>query len=1080
TDDSLPPPEELFSRIIKTHDVFEENDVVSLKPKAVPSLEQPQQIIVPVNASVVSLISRNPALEASASVLASTHGSIENVKIYKKQLQGVLERCMQVLVFVTDSLNHLESWDLSTVDEIENVFLRFDRKVKEWASFNKLRTFLYRSEIRNGIEKVQRDIDVVMMKLSIQVNMDITNQHTEAKASQERDTHEMRDLLLSILANLDIDNLDSGDSHPVDEIMGSIQTELLDPIMQPGEKTAFKEGLWSLYQETARLPPMIDLSGQITIASPDSVAVGAYDDTFVGHWLDKEKVSLSLPRALPQDSKTRELIEHEALVWRGLNHPNIVPVYGVTYLEEDLYLVSPWMDNGTSDTFITRRPDLDRLKILIEVASGLEYLHSKNLVHGDIRAANILISANGVAHLTNYGMSKIRQEHGQDISTPLDNIRWCAPELVRESSSSTQSDVWSYGMTCLQLLSGKVPYSEISQDIRVIRALDKGELPNRPRTDATVGGLSESVWLLLRRCWRIDPRSRPTISVVKAALQRIREELNVPKFPERIFRIRDIDRSIRSMSSGSLSAVSSALGFKPNDSSSIWTSVHGSSSLISFEAAGISPSASGEPQGDIRRNLNDDSNQGKFQSKREDGTGFPGTPSLKTTARSKDEAPENPVKEATTNLRAIIKLTKSGAVSAGTLEGLVERLTTSFNLPQDIEFGDTLLTTCIDFTTPEDFFGVLSRRFYESEWPDIRPETRVRMQFNILSVINQWVVHPYCQLDDQVLWQMRNFCESAMQLNELPTGTQLLASAPLGSDFPAHKPRLRAAQIKPYDLSIALALMEGDTYRLLRPPNYLAFLRKHPGHNPIEDVYNINNKIVLWVKRSILHYEETEKRAEVLKFFINAALECRDLRNFSSASAIFTALHSLEISRLQLTLSALPRVTREKLASLDITFDPSSSHRAYQLAIREGSSPQGQAPAIPWLAVHLKELQLVLQNNPITVEVDQEHLINFQRYVKFMDSAKELFLYQPPELELYRDDGRLEYLERQLRSLDALKNIDDELAARSLFLERRENVDQRARGAMLRALGFNTRPHNSMRSEESGGGAPSDYDYLNS
>jgi RasGEF domain len=90
--------------------------------------------------------------------------------------------------------------------------------------------------------------------------------------------------------------------------------------------------------------------------------------------------------------------------------------------------------------------------------------------------------------------------------------------------------------------------------------------------------------------------------------------------------------------------------------------------------------------------------------------------------------------------------------------------------------------------------------------------------------------------------------------------------------LPAHKPKLEAAQIKPYDLAISLTLMEGDKYRVLRPQDYLAFLRKHPGHNPIEDVYNTHNKIFLWVKCSILHYEKTEKRSDALKFFINAAL----------------------------------------------------------------------------------------------------------------------------------------------------------------------------------------------------------------
>jgi hypothetical protein len=89
--------------------------------------------------------------------------------------------------------------------------------------------------------------------------------------------------------------------------------------------------------------------------------------------------------------------------------------------------------------------------------------------------------------------------------------------------------------------------------------------------------------------------------------------------------------------------------------------------------------------------------------------------------------------------------------------------------------------------------------------------------------------------------------------------------------IPSPQPKLQASQIKPYDLAIALTLMEGDRYRVLGPPDYLAFLMKHPGHHLVEDVYSTNNKIILWVKCSILHYEKADKRAEVFKFFINAA-----------------------------------------------------------------------------------------------------------------------------------------------------------------------------------------------------------------
>ena len=135
--------------------------------------------------------------------------------------------------------------------------------------------------------------------------------------------------------------------------------------------------------------------------------------------------------------------------------------------------------------------------------------------------------------------------------------------------------------------------------------------------------------------------------------------------------------------------MSSAFGFRPDDTSSIGTSIHGSRIPISFDPAGIFPRASGRPQEDIvRRSLDDDAaNQDErpysllnLQSKREVGIKFLGTPSLRTTVSSgSNVALENPVREAITNSRAIVKLTESGAVSAGTLEGLVERLTSSFS-----------------------------------------------------------------------------------------------------------------------------------------------------------------------------------------------------------------------------------------------------------------------------------------------------------------------------------------------------------------------------------------------------------------
>jgi len=109
-----------------------------------------------------------------------------------------------------------------------------------------------------------------------------------------------------------------------------------------------------------------------------------------------------------------------------------------------------------------------------------------------------------------------------------------------------------------------------------------------------------------------------------------------------------------------------------------------------------------------------------------------------------------------------------------------------------------------------------------------------------------------------------------------------------------------------------------------------------------------------------------------------------------------------------------------------------------------------------YTAVHLKELHLVLQRYPITIQVDERPLINFQRYLKFMDRVNEVVHYRPPNLEQHRQLGYLDYLESQLRNLRISSTSEEGLIARSNFLETREKSQIRTRKVQLKALGFRT------------------------
>ncbi|KAG2340783.1 kinase-like protein, partial [Suillus weaverae] len=122
------------------------------------------------------------------------------------------------------------------------------------------------------------------------------------------------------------------------------------------------------------------------------------------------KVPDTLPTAIIKKKYWQE-VRREAYVWIQLLHDNILPLEGVTEGFGVLpAFVSPWMKNGTLHDYLKREVGLSwerKLSMVREVAAGLQYLHDKGIVHGDITETNILISNDGRLCLSDYGLSMI-------------------------------------------------------------------------------------------------------------------------------------------------------------------------------------------------------------------------------------------------------------------------------------------------------------------------------------------------------------------------------------------------------------------------------------------------------------------------------------------------------------------------------------------------------------------------------------------------------------------------------------------------------------------------------------------------
>ncbi|KAK0231907.1 kinase-like domain-containing protein [Armillaria nabsnona] len=184
-------------------------------------------------------------------------------------------------------------------------------------------------------------------------------------------------------------------------VMDVLQQELDDERHPDVYRTACMKCLRALCKSRNIIPFSLYLR-DVTREGGNPVAGGGFADIWKG-CLHDTQVCLKVLRVFcPEEQKARVLREfcQEALVWRQLRHPNILPFLGVN---EDLFaprycLISPWMVNGNIMSYLEAHPDHDRLMSLLQVAEGMKYLHNLNppVVHADIHGVHSVCSSSSL------------------------------------------------------------------------------------------------------------------------------------------------------------------------------------------------------------------------------------------------------------------------------------------------------------------------------------------------------------------------------------------------------------------------------------------------------------------------------------------------------------------------------------------------------------------------------------------------------------------------------------------------------------------------------------------------------------
>ncbi|CAG9789565.1 unnamed protein product [Diatraea saccharalis] len=229
-------------------------------------------------------------------------------------------------------------------------------------------------------------------------------------------------------------------------------------------------------------------------------------------------VQVVADRELERPDKKLMLQELDLLI-KSSEHENVISLLGICETNTTLFVVLQDIRQTLKDMLIqSRHRDLQNnkfclitenklLQICVDIARGMEYLHTKKIIHKRLCCRNITMGDDGLAKVSGFGLSHMRPLHENP-----DYTRWTSHEMLRQNRFNPKADVWSFGCLMWEAMTlGATPYSHSgNKDVaaRVIR----GMRPSQPSY------VADELFQICLQCWQVDPDERPMFSSLLSEL----------------------------------------------------------------------------------------------------------------------------------------------------------------------------------------------------------------------------------------------------------------------------------------------------------------------------------------------------------------------------------------------------------------------------------------------------------------------------------------------------------------------------------------------------------------------------------
>ncbi|XP_022725447.1 serine/threonine-protein kinase STY46-like isoform X2 [Durio zibethinus] len=253
----------------------------------------------------------------------------------------------------------------------------------------------------------------------------------------------------------------------------------------------------------------------------NKVASGSYGDLYKGTYCSQE-VAIKVLKPERINADMQKEFAQEVFIMRKVRHKNVVQFIGACTKPPSLCIITEFMSGGSVYDYLHKQKGVFKLpsllKVAIDVSKGMNYLHQNNIIHRDLKAANLLMDENEVVKVADFGVARVKAQSGV-MTAETGTYRWMAPEVIEHKPYDHKADVFSFGIVLWELLTGKLPYEYLTPLQAAVGVVQKGLRPTIPKN--TNPKLAE----LLDRCWQQDPTLRPDFSEIIEILQQIAKEV---------------------------------------------------------------------------------------------------------------------------------------------------------------------------------------------------------------------------------------------------------------------------------------------------------------------------------------------------------------------------------------------------------------------------------------------------------------------------------------------------------------------------------------------------------------------------